>query len=139
MVVVNAANAEKDWDWLKAVIERRVVIDDNRPWVELDARDFQIIDLKNPIAGRDQRVDLSLQGPRSQDILLECVVDEQMAQAIKDLGRGKLIKGPVAGVSVIVSRTGYTGEELGYELYVHPDDALQLWETILKEGKTYGV
>ncbi len=139
MVVVNAANAEKDWDWLKAVIDRRVGIDDERPWVELDARDFQLIDLKDPNAGREQRVDISLQGPRSQDILLECVVDEQMAQAIKDLGRGKLIMGPMAGVNVIVSRTGYTGEELGYELYVHPDEALQLWETILKEGEPFGV
>ncbi len=139
MVVVNAANAEKDWDWLKAVIERRVVIDEKRPWVELDARDFQLLDLKNPKNGRDRRVDISLQGPASLDILLECVVDEQMAEALRGLKRSKLIKGPVAGVSAVVSRTGYTGEEIGYELYVHPDDALQLWETILKAGGPFGV
>jgi glycine cleavage system T protein len=139
MVVVNAANAEKDWDWLQTVVGRGVVIDRERPWVEIDARDFQLLDLKDPKNGRDQRVDISLQGPASLDILEECVVDEKMAQALRMLGRNKLLMGPIAGVNTVVSRTGYTGEEFGYEIYVHPDDAPQLWETILKAGKPYGI
>jgi glycine cleavage system T protein len=139
MVVVNAVNAEKDWDWLKAVIERRVIIDERRPWVEIDCRDFELRDLKHPKQGGDQRVDISLQGPRSLDILQECIVDEAMSESLRALERSKLIVGPVAGVSTIVSRTGYTGEEFGYELYVHPDDAPQLWETLLKAGKPHGL
>jgi glycine cleavage system T protein len=139
MMVVNAANAEKDWDWLKAVIERRVIIDEHRPWVEIDVRDFQLRDLKDPRSGRDQRVDLSLQGPRSTEILLECIVDDAMARALMGLERSKFIKGPLAGVSTIISRTGYTGEETGYELYVHPDDARQLWESLLKAGRPHGL
>ncbi|MCK4969148.1 MAG: serine hydroxymethyltransferase, partial [Thermoplasmata archaeon] len=105
MVVVNAANAEKDWDWLQAVKDHRVVIDIDRPWVEIDARDFTLLDLKDPRNGRDQRVDISLQGPASLDILLECVVDEKMAQALRRLGRNKLLMGPVAGVNAMVSKT----------------------------------
>ena len=139
MVVVNAANAEKDWDWLVAVKDRRVVIDSARPWVEVDATDLRLLDLKDPKNGREQRVDISLQGPASLDILMDCMVDEKMALALRQLGRNRLIKGPVAGVSAIVSRTGYTGEEMGYEIYIHPDDALQLWETILKQGAKHGI
>jgi glycine cleavage system T protein len=139
MMVVNAANAEKDWDWLKAVVERRVIIDDLRPWVEIDARDFQLLDLKNPKNGREQRVDLSLQGPASLDILLECIVDDEKGRALVELERNKLIIGPVAGVATVVSRTGYTGEDMGFELYVHPDDATQLWETVLKAGEPHGI
>ncbi len=139
MVVVNAANAEKDWDWLNAVKERRVVIDDRRPWVEIDARDFQLLDLKDPSNGREQRIDLSLQGPASLDVLLECIVDDEMARALRELERNKLLIGPVAGVSAVVSRTGYTGEEVGFELYVHPDEAPQLWGAILKAGEPHGL
>jgi glycine hydroxymethyltransferase len=139
MVVVNAANAEKDWDWLQAVKDRRVVIDSDRPWVEIDARDFELLDLKDPRNGRDQRVDISIQGPASRDILIECVVDEQLARAIRMLDRNKLVMGPVAGVNAVISRTGYTGEEFGYEIYVHPDEAMQLWETLLKAGEPHGI
>jgi glycine cleavage system T protein len=139
MVVVNAANAEKDWDWLQGVIDRRVVIDSKRPWVELDAREFSLLDLKDTRNGRDQRVDISLQGPASLDILEECIVDEKMSQALRALERNKLLIGPVAGVNAVISRTGYTGEEFGYEIYIHPDDAPQLWETILKAGGSRGI
>jgi glycine hydroxymethyltransferase len=139
MVVVNAANAEKDWDWLNAVKDRRVVIDNDRPWVEIDATDLELRDLKDPKSGRDRRVDLSLQGPRSLDVLMECIVDDRMVKALKGLQRNKLMKGPVAGVSTIISRTGYTGEEMGFELYVHPDEAPQLWETILRAGEPMGL
>ncbi|NIP36251.1 MAG: hypothetical protein GWN18_09990, partial [Thermoplasmata archaeon] len=50
---------------MQAVKDRRAVIDPARPWVELDAKDFQLLDLKDPKNGRDQRVDISLQGPAS--------------------------------------------------------------------------
>src|SRR5690606_32019560 len=43
-----------------------------------------------------------------------------------------------AGHSVILSRTGYTGEN-GFEIYASPEAAIALWEEILKEGKEDGV
>jgi glycine hydroxymethyltransferase len=39
----------------------------------------------------------------------------------------------------IVSRTGYTGEQEGYELLVHPDDAPALWRRLLEAGERFGV
>jgi glycine hydroxymethyltransferase len=45
----------------------------------------------------------------------------------------------LAGVNVIVSRTGYTGEEIGFECYLHPKDAPMLWNAILEKGEDLGV
>jgi glycine hydroxymethyltransferase len=45
----------------------------------------------------------------------------------------------LAGVPVIVSRTGYTGEEVGFELFVHPDDASTIWNGLLQKGQEFGL
>jgi glycine hydroxymethyltransferase len=45
----------------------------------------------------------------------------------------------VAGVEALVSRTGYTGEEAGFELFVRPREAPELWKAILAEGEDAGV
>ena len=139
MVVVNAANAEKDWDWLQAVISKQHVIDATRPWVEIDCDAFELRDLKDPKAGRDQRVDISIQGPVSTKVMLECIQDAQLAKRLRALKRTNLCQGAVAGVDVVIARTGYTGEPVGYELFVHPSDALQLWESLLKAGGPHGL
>jgi glycine hydroxymethyltransferase len=39
----------------------------------------------------------------------------------------------------MVSRTGYTGEDVGFELYVHPDQAVSLWRLLLERGTPYGI
>ncbi len=139
MVVVNAANAEKDWAWLNAVASKQYVIDPARPWVEIDCDSFELRNLKDARSGRDQRVDLSLQGPRSMDVLLECVQDDALVHRVRSLRRADHVQGAVAGVDVIISRTGYTGEAVGFELYVHPADAPQLWESLLKVGAPMGL
>jgi glycine cleavage system T protein len=139
MVVVNASNAEKDIDWINAVASKQVVIDSRRPWVEIDCDAFEVRYLKDPRVGRDQRVDISFQGPKSLPTLLECIQDEGLARKVKALKRAAFVQGAVAGVDVIISRTGYTGEAVGFELYVHPSDALQLWESLLRAGRPHGV
>jgi glycine hydroxymethyltransferase len=46
---------------------------------------------------------------------------------------------PGQAFDLVIARTGYTGEEIGYELMVHPDRALALWETLLEVGEPFGL
>ena len=70
-MVVNAANNDKDWAWLNAVREARVLIDPARPWSRaLGYESVAIRDLRDPQWGDGQRHQLALQGPKSADILL---------------------------------------------------------------------
>jgi len=45
----------------------------------------------------------------------------------------------VEGLNLLVARTGYTGEWIGFEILVHPQDAPKLWNLLLKKGKPYGL
>jgi glycine cleavage system T protein (aminomethyltransferase) len=71
---------------------------------------------------------LSIQGPRSREILAS------VAPAIAALGYFALTRTRLAGVDVIVSRTGYTGD-LGYEVWVPRDGALAVWDAIWEVGQ----
>ena len=42
------------------------------------------------------------------------------------------------GFDLVIARTGYTGEEMGFELFVHPDRAVAFWEALLEAGKPSG-
>ncbi|MCS7260097.1 MAG: serine hydroxymethyltransferase, partial [Anaerolineae bacterium] len=64
LVVVNAANAEKDWDWLNAVNRRAVILDREAPGKAVEAPAV-LQDLKDARWGELQRVDIALQGPQS--------------------------------------------------------------------------
>ena len=55
---------------------------------------------------------------------------------LDELYFGMMIKVDVAGVPCFVTRTGYTGD-LGYEIWVQPDDALAVWDAIVEAGKPY--
>jgi len=138
LMVVNAANEEKDWDWLNAVNERRVVIDRERPWVQVEAQAV-LRNLKDPAAGERQKRDLALQGPASLPTLQALTDDPALKAALARVRRTDLIECELAGVPLVIARTGYTGEEWGYELFVHPDDAERLWEAILEAGRPFGV
>ncbi|MBM4079098.1 MAG: aminotransferase class I/II-fold pyridoxal phosphate-dependent enzyme, partial [Planctomycetes bacterium] len=122
MLVVNASNQEKVKAWLEALNSRRVVIDQDWPHKEVDVT-ATIRDLKSPASGSDQRVGLSLQGPRSLTILQSLATWQRVVDQLGRLTRLEFTTCELAGVSVIVSRTGYTGEPIGYELYVHPEQA----------------
>lgn len=137
MLVVNAANAERVESWLRAVNDRSCLIDRRNPSMEVDAQ-ATIRNLKDASSGDDRRVDLALQGPKSS-IILGRLVDAPTAARIARLGKSDFVIGSVAGVEAIVSRTGYTGEDVGFELYVHPDRAPELWRKLLEVGAEDGL
>ncbi len=139
LAVVNAANDEKDWAWLNAVRTGQVRVDQQRPWSLAFGRNVTLRDLRDPLAGDAMRVDLALQGPKSRDILLELECSQADRRAILGLKRTELCSATLNGMDVIVSRTGYTGERMGFELFIHPDRAVDLWKALLAAGDVYGI
>jgi aminomethyltransferase len=113
MLVVNAANIEKDFSWVTG-----------------QAQHFQNVSVSNQSATTSL---LALQGPRAIDIL----------QPFTDIDLTAVryyhsVSGVVDGVHCIVSRTGYTGED-GFELYCAPVDVVKLWNDLLEAGKLQGL
>ena len=58
---------------------------------------------------------------------------------ISKLKRTQLCEAQVGGFDLIVARTGYTGETMGFELFVHPDKSPDLWNALLKVGGPLGL
>lgn len=139
MMVVNAANADKNWDWLNAVNEGKVTIDREYPARKVDGKSI-IRNLKKPSAGKNRRLDIALQGPNSLDVVLTFVGDDpDLVHTITELPRTGFIECTIGGIEMILSRTGYTGEETAFEFYVHPNNALKLWRMLLKVGGPFGI
>ncbi|MGH2538485.1 MAG: glycine cleavage system aminomethyltransferase GcvT [Candidatus Promineifilaceae bacterium] len=138
MLVVNAANNAKAWAWLKAVNQGQVLIDLRRPWAR-SLHPAGLKDLRDPKWGDACRADVALQGPRSTDILLALVTDPQLAGLIKALTWAGLCEGRVAGLETLISRTGYTGERVAFELFVRPDQTPELWAALMAAGEPFGL
>jgi aminomethyltransferase len=107
LLVVNAGTTEKDWDWINA----------HRP--QGDAT------FSNVSADYCQ---LALQGPDALGILQKLT-----PVALNEIKYYHFTPGEVDGVSAIVSRTGYTGED-GFEVYAAAGKAEQLWNKMLDTG-----
>jgi glycine hydroxymethyltransferase len=138
MMVVNAANNDKDWAWLNAVNRGQVCIDHQRPWARLTCL-AEMRDLRAPESGDARRVDLALQGPESRRILQALEADAETRYRLRRLRRTEVMQGRLGGFDLIVSRTGYTGEGRAYELFVHPDQAVALWEALMAAGEPLGL
>ncbi len=138
LVVVNASNEDKDWDWLNAVNEGRVSIDRQRPWLRVEAPAV-LRNLKNPAEGSRQLRDVALQGPASIAILQACTDDAATRFALARVRRTDLIEVVLGNIPVIAARTGYTGEDVGFELFVHPDQQVAFWTMLLEKGKPFGL
>ena len=139
MVVVNASNNDKDWAWLNGVNEGRVMIDADRPWARVQ-HPAVVRDLRDPRHGADCRVDIALQGPRAADILTALSGgDAAFARRLKALPWAGVLSANVGGFDLIISRTGYTGERIAYELFIHPDRAVELWNALLAAGEPFGM
>ena len=136
LVVVNASNADKDWDWLNAVNERRVIIDRKRPWAQV-ASPAVLRNLKAPSSGRDQLRDIALQGPASIAILQTCTDDPTTQAKLARVRRTDLIEIELSGIPIVAARTGYTGEDVGFEVFVHPDRQVALWKLLLERGRPF--
>ncbi|MBI5292015.1 MAG: serine hydroxymethyltransferase [Chloroflexi bacterium] len=149
LIVVNASNDDKDWTWVNAVQRGEVMIDADRPWAAAPGRHaFTLRNLRAESSGADQRVDIALQGPRSRDILLALGADANSTRSVqisnlKRTGLCRATVGPSTGsgqaFDLIAARTGYTGEQMGFELFVHPDHVVNLWNALLDAGKPFGL
>jgi len=108
---VNSANQHKDHLWIR---------DHALPATEVIFRseDFSQI---------------AVQGPRSLEILQPLA-----GMSLEKIKYYWFTRGAVAGVDTIVSRTGYTGED-GFELYINPGHAEQVWTRIMESGREYGI
>lgn len=139
LAVVNASNDDKDWAWLNAVREGKVLVDRKRPASRAYGREVLLRNLRDPKVDADMRVDLALQGPKSRGILLELGVAEDARRRIMALKRTELCEAVVGGFDLIVSRTGYTGESMAFELFIHPDRAAAFWNRLLEVGASHGL
>ncbi len=139
LLVVNAANDDKDWDWLNRVRTGQVLVDPLRPWTRSFGRNVLLRNLRDPQEGADRLVDIALQGPRSRDILAALAGNSPDRDRIQRLGRSQLDEVQLAGIDLVISRTGYTGEPMGFELFVHPENAMPLWLTLLERGGKMGL
>src|SRR3954463_9275046 len=89
--------------------------------------DVSIEDISESVAA------LALQGPTSGLLL------KSIAQAdIENLKYFRVTSGSIDGISVDISRTGYTGD-LGYELWVDAADALRLWDILIERGRPFDI
>ncbi len=138
LMVVNAANEARAWDWLNSVNAGSVAIDSQRPWIGIEAPAV-LHDLKAPAAGVRQLRDLALQGPASLPTLQALAAGPDARFRLGQLPRNQMLRCELGGIPVLAARTGYTGEEWGFEIFVHPDQLPPLWERILAAGAVYGV
>ena len=106
MITVNASNIEKDWAWV-------TTHGASARWRNVSAETGLI----------------AVQGPRAED-----VVAGLADRDVRAIGYYRVARGTVAGVSTLVSRTGYTGED-GFELYVPWNDTERVWTALLDAGK----
>ncbi len=139
LLVVNAANNDKDWAWVNAVLKGEVCIDPHRPWVRWQGEGLKLRDLRADAAGPDRRAELALQGPKSRAILLALGGTPTDLARVKSLPWAGITRVTLGGFDVIVSRTGYTGERVAYELFVHPERLGAFWKMLLEVGAPFGL
>jgi aminomethyltransferase len=111
MVVVNASNIAKDFDWLRGQCPAGVRLEDRS----------------------DQTALLAVQGPKAPEVLRGLIPD-----AALDLGYYRFLSGKFLGVDATISRTGYTGED-GFELYFDARHAAPVWEGLMRAGRERGL
>ncbi|MHC0035939.1 glycine cleavage system aminomethyltransferase GcvT [Pseudoneobacillus sp. C159] len=113
LLVVNASNIDKDFQWLQDHLEGNV----------------ELTNLS------EQTAQVALQGPLAEQVLQKLAGNTNLSE----IGFFKFQQEvDLNGKKVLVSRTGYTGED-GFEVYCKPGDVASLWKEILEAGKDEGV
>lgn len=112
LLVVNAANREKDAAWIESHL--------------IGGTRFN--DISDSVA------QIALQGPKSHEILTQIADDEQLPKKYYSFREHV----SVAGIDCLVSKTGYTGES-GYELYTANENAAKLWDALIGVGESFGL
>lgn len=111
-IVVNASNTDKDYAWM---IEH------------VKGYEVQLDNVSNQVA------QLALQGPLAEKILQSLTTTD-----LSDIKYYWFKHGEIDGVSCLISRTGYTGED-GFEIYMTPEKAPELWRKLLEVGTPEGI
>jgi len=112
MLVVNASNIEKDWNWIQQF-------------------NSEAVEMHNI---SDQTSLLAIQGPKAADAL-QSLTDVDLAS----MEYYTFVKGTFAGIdNVVISATGYTGAG-GFEIYFENQYADQIWDAIFKAGAPYNI
>ncbi len=106
--VVNAANKNKDYEWMRSHAFGEVKLED----------------ISDTIA------QLAIQGPRAKEILLKLASEDNLPEKYYRFFQNVMID----GMKCLISQTGYTGEH-GYEIYLSNEDAPKLWRLLLETGK----
>jgi len=114
LLVTNAGNHDSDRDWIEQQAS------------EVFAQTGRAVSVRDV---SEQTALIAVQGPRAVGVVAG-LSDPAVADIAYYHFREQI---PVAGVSALVSRTGYTGED-GFELYVPRDDALAVWEALSQQG-----
>ena len=112
LLVVNAANREKDWDHLQAFAPAF-------EGLEMEDRSGEI-------------AMISLQGPQSKTVLQALMT----GGALPEPEKNALSQARIGDVEVWLARTGYTGEPLGFELFFPAEHAVSVWRSLMEEGAT---
>ena len=110
LLVVNAANREKDWLHFQTFMA--------------DFHELQLLDHTQEMAM------LSLQGPESRRILQKIISRGQLPEP----RRNCVGTVSISGTEVLLARTGYTGEPICFELFMESDHAPIIWQRLLEEG-----
>lgn len=113
LLVVNASNIEKDWQWLKQHVGS---------FLEVDMLDIS-----------DQTGLLALQGPHAIELLSGLVGRDLNLMPSFSYGTGI-----IDGMEISFGRTGYTGED-GLEIFVANQNLVRAWTLLLMEGKKFGI
>jgi len=111
LLVVNAANREKDWDHFQSLCRRLNVMITDRT---------------------DEIAMLAVQGPKSREMLLSTIEEGRLPEP----RRNALSIVGIAGSEVWVGRTGYTGEPLCFEIFLPRENALKVWDEFVARGAT---
>lgn len=112
LFIINAANRTKDIEWMKRHL----------------SGDVKLLDISDEISM------IALQGPKSQSILTRLVKEEDLPAKYYSFRENV----NVSGITCMISKTGYTGEE-GYELCCKNEDAVKVWELLLSCGRDDGL
>ncbi|MDX2479697.1 MAG: glycine cleavage system aminomethyltransferase GcvT [Desulfuromusa sp.] len=115
LLCVNASNSDKDFAWLQDLQK---------------GSDYSDLILVNR---SEEYVQLALQGPIAAEILAKLTTADLPA-----LKFYRFVEDKVAGIEMIISRTGYTGED-GFELYCPADDGANLWQELMAAGQPLGL
>ncbi len=115
LLIVNASNKKKDIKHLKEQIKY--------------FSNVQLVDKERSLAM------IALQGPKTEKVLEEIIGKENLPKK----GRNNLSITQFEGKELIISRTGYTGEPICFELFVHKNSIMNLCNLIIEAGEIYGI